>query len=145
MITRPLDLASRLHPEPRNFDALFYVNVGLLVLFFAIFGSRFVLAPGLEVDLKIPQVAGARAGATTTTCHISVLRSGQILTYGGLLTMAQLPDWLKTWAKKDREPALLIRASADVPSGDIYRITSMAHAAGFVRVVLAAEDSAGTP
>ena len=46
MITRPLDLASKLRPEPRNFDWLFFVNAGLLVLFFVLFGSRFVLAPG---------------------------------------------------------------------------------------------------
>ena len=31
MITRPLDLASKMRPEPRNFDWLFYVNAGLLV------------------------------------------------------------------------------------------------------------------
>ena len=32
MITRPLDLASRLRPEPRSFDWLFYVNGGVIVL-----------------------------------------------------------------------------------------------------------------
>ena len=106
MITRPLDLASRLSPEPRSFDFLFYVNVGLLALFFALFGSRFVLAPGLGVDFRLPQAAGARAGATGTTCYISVLRSGQILTDNGLLSIAELPDWLKARAQKDRQPRL---------------------------------------
>ena len=32
MITRPLDIAAKLRPEPRNFDFLFFVNGGLLVL-----------------------------------------------------------------------------------------------------------------
>ena len=45
MITRPLDLAAKLRPPPRSFDALFWVNVGVVVGFFALFGSRFVLAP----------------------------------------------------------------------------------------------------
>ena len=47
MITRPLELSSRLRPEPRTFDWVFYVNGGLIVLFFSLFGSQFVLAPGL--------------------------------------------------------------------------------------------------
>src|SRR5207248_1917121 len=63
MITRPLDLAAKLRPEPRNFDFLFLVNGGLLVLFFLLFESRFVLAPGLGLDLHLPEVPGARSGA----------------------------------------------------------------------------------
>lgn len=62
MIVRPLDLASRLRPEPRDFDALFYVNAGMLALFFSLFGSRFVIAPGLELDFQVPVVAGAGRG-----------------------------------------------------------------------------------
>ena len=31
MITRPLDLASRLRPAPRTFDFWFFVNIGLIV------------------------------------------------------------------------------------------------------------------
>jgi biopolymer transport protein ExbD len=144
MITRPLDLASRLQPPPRNFDWLFFANAGLLVLFFTLFGSRFVLAPGLGVDFQLPQVAGARAAAIGTTCHISVLRSGQIFTDDGLLTMAQLPGWLGAKAGDDKEAALLIRAAADVPSGDVYRIAGMAHRAGIAQVILAAEEPASS-
>ena len=59
MITRPLDLAAKLRPEPRRFDALFYVNVGVLALFFLVFGSRFVLAPGLGLDFKLPEMPAA--------------------------------------------------------------------------------------
>lgn len=140
MITRPLDLASRLSPEPRNLDLLFYINVGLLVLFFSLFGSRFVLAPGLGVDFRLPQAAGARAGATGTTCYISVLRSGQILTDNGLLSMAELPNWLKARARRDRQPVLLIGASDQVPVADIAKICSLAAGAGFARVQLAAEE-----
>ena len=67
MITRPLDLASKLRPPPRNLDMLFLVNGGLLVLFFMLFGSRFVLSPGLGVDFRLPVMAGALANATATT------------------------------------------------------------------------------
>ena len=111
MITRPLDLASRLQPAPRNFDALFYVNVGLLALFLLCsFGSRFVLAPGwasISTCRRWPEPAPGRPAPPAI---ISIKSSGQILTDNGLLNMAQLPEWLKASAAKDRHPVLLIRA-----------------------------------
>ncbi len=139
MITRPLDLASHLRPEPRSFDYLFYVNVGLIALFFSLAGSRFVLAPGLGVDFKIPAMPGALAGAATTERVISVLPSGQIFA-DGLLNMPQLEAWLKAEAKKLKHPSLLVRASAGVPLSELADITSAARAAGFDRVVFAAEE-----
>jgi biopolymer transport protein ExbD len=140
MIVRPLDLASRLRPEPRDFDALFYVNAGMLALFFSLFGSRFVIAPGLELDFQVPVVAGAGEGAAPTTCYLSVLRTGQIFTDDGLFSLAQLRGWLEAQARLYRRPSLLIRASADVPISSLTEIDNLAHRAGFVRVVVGAED-----
>ena len=141
MITRPLDLASRLRPLPRSLDALFFVNVGLLVLFFFLFGSRFVLAPGLGVDFRMPELAGAQAGAATTQRVISVLPSGQIFA-DGLLNMAQLRTWLKAEAAKLKQPSLLVRASAGVPLSELADIIGVAREAGYVRVVVGAEEPA---
>jgi len=142
VITRPLDLASKLRPEPRSFDAFFYVNVGALVLFFLVFGSRFVLAPGLGVDFKLPEMPGALPGALTTST-ISVKNSGQIFA-DGLLSMAQLREWLKVEAKKNKHPSLLVRMSAGVPVSVQNEIVSAAREAGFgSNITLAAEEPAG--
>ena len=140
MITRPLDLAAKLRPEPRSFDALFYVNVGALALFFLVFGSRFVLAPGLGVDFKLPMTSGALPGAMTTST-ISVKNSGQILA-DGLLSLPQLREWLKVEAKKYKHPSLLVRMSAGVPVSVQNDIASAAREAGFGSVILAAEEPA---
>ena len=140
MITRPLDLASKLRPEPRTFDALFYVNVGVLVLFFFVFGSRFVLAPGLGVEL--PEIHGALPGVVTTST-ISVKNSGQIFA-DGLLSMAQLREWLKVEAKKQKHPSLLVRMSAGVPVSVQNEIVTAARDAGFgSNITLAAEELGG--
>jgi len=145
MIARPLDLASRLRPAPRNFDTLFYVNVGLVAVFFLMFGSPFVLAPGLGVDFKVPDLPGAVAGAATTDRFISVLPSGQIFA-DGLLSMPQLREWLKAEARKSREPSLLVRADGAVPIDRLAEIYSAATDAGFKRIVLGAEEpSASRP
>ena len=145
MITRPLDLASKLRPEPRNFDALFYVNVGALALFFLVFGSRFVLAPGLGVDFELPKLPGAVSNAVTTTSTISVKNSGQIFA-DGLLSLPQLREWLKTEAKKNKHPSLLVRMSAGVPVSVQNEIVSAAREAGFgSNITLAAEEPGAGP
>ena len=141
MIARPLELASRLRPEPRNFDWLFFVNAGLLVLFFTIYFSPFVLAPGLSVDL--PQLPGARAGGAQPTHYISVPRPGVIFVDEGPVTLKQLQDWLAAKAATTPHPTLLVRASATVSWGELTDITSVAHAAGFPNVVVAAQEAAG--
>jgi|GEM_PF-329835 len=100
MITRPLDLSSRLRAAPRSFDALFWVNVGALVLFFGLFGSRFVLAPGLGVDFYLPELGGARGGAVRTTHVISMARSGLVFTDDGALPLEQIGGWLAAQKSK---------------------------------------------
>jgi biopolymer transport protein ExbD len=142
MIARPLDLASKLRPPSHGTGALHYVNVGLLGLFFSVFGSRFVLAPGLGVDFQLPQMAGARADASQTTSYIiNVLRSGQIFTEDGLVDMGQLREWLKARAGRHASrPTLLIRASSGVTLSELVEIQGAAREAGFGRVLWGAEE-----
>src|SRR5476649_1603718 len=97
MITRPLNLAARLRPEPRNFDFMFYVNAGLIVLFFLLFGASSVLSPSLGVDFKLAQIPNA--GMAQTTHHISVKRGGLIFADNGQITLPQLRAWLEEQAK----------------------------------------------
>jgi biopolymer transport protein ExbD len=140
MITRPLDLASRLRPPPRSFDWLFFVNAGLLGLFFALFGSHFVLAPGLGVDFRLPVVAGANAAARPPSHSITVTSPGQIFTSDGLCKLADLPLWLKKEAANRKDLVLLVRASG-VSMDLIVEITNHAQAAGFA-VIMAGSDPA---
>jgi biopolymer transport protein ExbD len=142
MITRPLDLASRLRAEPRNFDGLFYVNAGLLALFFSLFGSAFVLAPGLSVGFRFPVAAGAKANAMPTTHFISVLATGQIFTSQGPLKFEQLESWFAEQARSTKRPVLLVRGDALVPMSVAGAITGAATRAGFQDVTWAMVDAA---
>ena len=145
MITRPLDLASKLRPEPRNFDLLFLVNGGLIVLFFSLFGSGFVLAPGLTEDFHLPVIPGAREGAAATTHTIRMFRGGLIVTDSGKMDLPQLRKWLQDAAKTTKQPALKVIAGADVTTGDFVEVRSAAREAGFVRVVLAGVTEEAAP
>jgi biopolymer transport protein ExbD len=142
MISCPLNLGGHLRGQTMRLDALFYVNVGLLAVFFSLFGSRFVLAPGLGVDFLVPSIAGAGAGARTTTHQITVRRSGQILADDGLVTIKQLEEWLHREKGRTRAPSLLVLASVGVPSDELADIVSVAQKAGFL-VVWGALDAKG--
>lgn len=144
MITRPLDLASRLRPEPRTLYWLFFVNAGLLVLFFSLFGSRFVLAPGLGVDFRLPSVQDAGANAGRPTHVIAVMRSGQILTPNGPQPMDAFATWLRSEAKGTRSPLLLVQTDSDGPISVLTEISSMAKSAGF-DVLLATTEASAPP
>ena len=86
MITRPLDLESRLSPPPRDFTAVAWVNVGVIVLFFSLLGSRFVLAPGLLVEL--PAVDSASASVVAAPVMVTYLRDNLILFEDGKYALA---------------------------------------------------------
>ena len=146
MITRPLDLASKLRPEPRNFDWLFFVNAGLLVLFFSAFGSRFVLAPGIGVNFRLPSAVGAEASARRTTHMIDVSSSGQILTEDGVRTMAELKEWLRVQALATKSPVLLVRADTEkVPLAVLTEIYSAGAPLGYEILLAAAATSKANP
>lgn len=141
MISRPLDLSSRLTPPPRDWDWVFYVNAGLLVLFFFLFGSRFVLSPGLGTDFRLPTTPAGTLGAMPTTHVISVQRGGIIFADpGGNLSLDKLRVWLASAAREAREPRLLVRANVDVTLKDLSDIRAAAEEAGFVGIVWGAED-----
>ena len=139
MITRPLDLASRLRSEPRSFDGLFFVNVGVLALFFTLFGSSFVLAPGLGVNFRLPVAAGADANAKAPTHVISVLPTGQILTSHGWRKIEELDGWFREQARGTKDPVLLVRGDRGVSVDLLGAISSAATNAGFVVMWAASE------
>lgn len=141
MLTKPLDISSRLRPPPRGYDALFWVNVGALVLFFSLFGSRFVLSPGLGIDFTVPEMPGALSGASRTTHVISVARPGLIFTDDGALNWPQLQGWLAEQGASLEKPSLLVRANAAIPVSELTDIISAAQQAGF-QVQVAALDPA---
>ncbi len=145
MITRPLDLASRLQPPPRPLAGLglHLLNLCLLAGFFVFFGSRFVLSPGLPVGFALPVAPGAYAGATATAMVLTVKDADFIITEDGLMTLAQLPGWLERQAQARPGARLLVRADDSVTLQDWTTVVEMVVAAGLSpELQIAAEPAA---
>ena len=141
MIARPLNLEARLRPPPRNLDWLFLVNGAMIMLFFTLFGSRFVLAPGLAITL--PTMQAGTMTAAPASAVVSVPRANMILFEDSLLTLPQLRTRFAGYVKGRRGLSLLVRPDRDVPMQTLVEIAEAAAAAGFAPVTIAAES--GTP
>lgn len=144
MITRPLDLASRLTPVPRGLDTLFYVNVGLLALFFSVFGSAFVLAPGLGIEFALPVAGDAATSTATTDVVIAVPTTGMVVVDGAVVDYVGLAGWLREKAAGGRAKRLLVQASGSLPARDLVEIYALAADAGFTGVLIATSSSNGS-
>lgn len=146
MITGPLELRSRLSSPPRDLDFFAWVNVGVIVLFFALLGSRFVLAPGLPVsvagdgDLVLPQMTGATESAGPASVVVSYRRDNVILFEGGKYTLPELRKHMEAYAKQHPGAVMLVRADRQVSMQAFLALCEMARQVGFANVLAAAEQ-----
>ena len=147
MITRPLELESRMSPPPRDFNAVAWVNVGLIVLFFSLLGSRFVLATGVLVGvgeagaIELPSVNPASASTTATSVVVSYRRDNVILFEGGMYSLAELRKHMAAYTKDNPGSVMLVRADKQVSNQALADLFAMAGAVGFKNVLLAAEPT----
>lgn len=106
------------------------VNVVLLGLFFLLFGSRFVLSPGLPLDFSLPVMPGAYSGAMPTSMVIAIKDADFIITEDGLMNLAQLRGWLASRAVDRPGAQLLIQADVSVPLRDLSAVADSIREAG---------------
>ena len=139
MITRPLNLSSRLRPPPRGFEVLFYVNVGLIALFFVLFGSRFVLSPGLGVEFGVPSLPAAMTGAVPTDVVVAIKGADMAFVEGAKVNFSGLRQYLIERARDRKALRLLVQADAALTTRDLTEVYDMAREAGFASVQIAAE------
>jgi len=144
MITRPLDLESRMSPPPRDFNAVAWVNVGLIVLFFSLLGSRFILAPGIVLGVGTDggsapvQPAG---GAGNTYLVVNYLRDNVVVFEDGIYPVAELRKRMEAYIKKHPGAVLQVNADRQVSWQSILELSTMAKAVGFAYITVPTEST----
>ena len=145
MITRPLDLESRLSPPPRDLDFMAWVNVAVIVLLFAMFGSQTVLLPGVPIgvgessQIELPTTGPASGDAGTASVVVSYRRDNVILFEGGMYSLADLRKQMAGYVKKHPGAVMLVRADRQVSMQAFLDLCDMARSVGFANVRVAAE------
>lgn len=143
MITRPLDLESRLSPPARDLDAMAWMNVGIIVLCFSLLGSRFVLAPGLligrEADgFSLPTATDLQYSPTGSVM-VNYLQDDLIIFEDAFIKLPELRKRLEAYAKQHPGEVLLLLADKRVSAQALADLTAMATSAGFANVQMGAE------
>jgi len=141
MITQPLDLASHLRPPPRSFDVFCFVNVAVLGLFLTLFTSKFVLAPGLTIELPVLQ--DAVVNAQPTGLVVNLQRDNLILFEGGRYSMDGFRQRLAEVVREKGTMRLLLRADKQASSQALGTFTAAAIAAGCGVQIAAEAPAAG--
>ena len=151
MLTRPLELESRLSPPPRDLDFVAWVNVGLIALFFGLLGSRFVLAPGILLGadsggFELPKTTGLQYSGTASVV-VSYRRDDVILFEGAIVQLPELRHRLEVYAKQHPGEVLLLLADRHVTMQAVSDLSVMAQSVGFAYVLMAGEplDSERAP
>lgn len=141
-ITEPLSFKSYIHAVPRLGWGLFAL-VDLLIILAMLFlnYSRFVSAPGVDVDLA---VLGTETLHTTVSRAVLTVRRDDLLFFDGRkITAERLLETLKGYL--DANPGdrgLLLKVDRSTPTDELFTIFEAAQAAGFESVQIAAESLA---
>ena len=139
MITRPLELESRLSPPPRDLDFVAWVNVALIVLFFSLLGSRFVLVPGLLIgegnEFALPASPGLQYFPTSSVV-VSYRQDDVIIFEGAIVKLPELRQRLEAYAKQHPGEVLQLLADKHVSAQALMDLAVMANSVGFAYVLL---------
>lgn len=145
MITRPLDLQSRLSPPPRDADMFFWLNVSVVTLFFGLLGARFIQGTGETMRLDgttggfaVPQVSAVTQA--TASVVVSYRRDNMVLFEGGIFDLRDLRAPLERYAKQHPGSTLMARVDKEVSAQGLLDLCDLARQAGFAQVLLAAEQ-----
>lgn len=145
MITQPLELASKLRSAPRDLDVFFWANGALIVLFFSLLGSRFVLAPGMPLkvgegaNLELPHIGTTAQGAASVV--VSYRRDEMLLFEGGIHDIRDIRAKFAEYAKAHPGAVLLVRVDKQVSMQGFLALCDLAREVGFANVLVAAEPA----
>lgn len=140
MITRPFNFEAQLTRPSLRMDMVPFINVCVILIFFSILGSRFVLAPGVAIALPVTKDAPPDVLLTSRVLTLREVQGGEMLIFEGKnLKLESFEKALEKLSAEAPREALHIRADGEVSTRLMVRVMELARRAGFGAVVLAAE------
>ena len=135
-------------PPPRDLDFVAWVNAAVILLFFTLLGSRFVLAPGVLIGSNLEKFALPAATnlqqAPTASVVVSYRSDEVILFEGAIVKLPELRQKLEAYARKHPGEVLLLLADKHVSTQAVFDLSVMAQSAGFAYVLMAGETPPAT-
>ncbi|HEX9783551.1 MAG TPA: biopolymer transporter ExbD [Opitutaceae bacterium] len=140
MITRPFNFEAHLSAPSTRFESVPFINVGVLGLFFVLLSSRFVIAPGILLDLPMVDGLPRDIAAASRVLTLSESQGAEMLIFEGRMCTLESFEKLLTGREEEfKSEVLLVRADGDVSLQLLARVWKLSVQAGFNRILLAAE------
>lgn len=140
MIVQPFDFTSRLKQTSVGFEVVAYVDLCLIMVFFALMGSPYVVAPGLTVNLPTMQAPSADAVPTSRVLTVGEVEGRELIIFDNRVqTLETLAQSFAAHPAAAQGEVLLLRLKRDVSVQLLLQINELASRAGFAAVQIAAE------
>lgn len=141
MITKPLNLQVHLRRPDARLEAVPFIDICMIAVFFGVLSSGFVVAPGIALSLPTTAVAPQDAAPTAQVLTVMETEGSEVIIFdrGGVLTLEAFEKLLADRNEDFSQEVLLIRADRDVSLQVLTRVWEIAANAGFGRVMIAAE------
>ncbi|MDR1173175.1 MAG: biopolymer transporter ExbD [Puniceicoccales bacterium] len=130
---------SRLQPLSTGMDIFNILNILTLFGILFLLNSRFILSPGVEIELP-----SSKAPEAKKTIGVVTIQSEKFIIFNGdIFTIDSLKHGMKKYldakcaAKGDEDLVLLIRPDRSLPSDVLLKICEIAKDAGYANVQIA--------
>lgn len=145
MITKPFNFAGNLKPPSTRIEAIPFVDVILIFVFFLLLSSRFVFAPG--ITLALPTTLQAPADIVTASAVLTVneIEGREMLIFDGEIYTLETLERAFNEREQGTDEVLLVRMDQTVSMQLLVRVCEIAEYGGFVRVQIAAEQEKVRP
>ncbi|MBN1672923.1 MAG: biopolymer transporter ExbD [Kiritimatiellae bacterium] len=146
--TRPLGILDRrFRPTRKPFAGTWNIvplaDVVLLIVLFLLVNFKFVLQPGVTVQL--PRAPLASAGSTYGPMVVILTQEGIVFFNDERTTMDGLASLFSQAAHQHPDTTVVVEADHRVPHGAIIAVINMASTAGIKQVNLATQTAAEQP
>jgi biopolymer transport protein ExbD len=137
--TTPLGLTAHLYRPTVKLDAVPVLDLVVIALLFGLLFTRFVMVPGMQVDL--PDSEMQMQPSTRSVSVLTIGNRGMLLFDGVVFEMDTIRRGFESHIgdKSDDAVVLLIKTEASMSLQDFLALCRMAQKAGFVQVQIAGE------
>lgn len=137
----PLNLQQRMRRRsPGGLDPTPFIDLLIILVVFALAVSRFVQAPGMDIDLV--RASSFSQSLATPSAALTIDPHGSIFFQGLKIPQERLGPTLRAYV--EQQPggsiALLVMADVSMDLEQLFALMETAREAGFAQVQLAAED-----
>ena len=137
MLSQPLELEQFIRTEPKTtLEVVPIVDLVVIVVFFGLFGSPFVVPKGINIDLEVSE---SLMSGISVTSVLTVKRDDMLLFEGQNLKLHQFEEKARDYLEGKDNAVLLLRLDPDIKIDTFFQISAEAKKAGFSKVHVAGE------